>query len=241
MNPSTRRHLNQINREFYQITATDFDATRQRAWQGWERLLVAIDLPIASVLDLACGNGRFAPFLVEHQNDPFAYCGIDNNAVLLAAARRQLAEIPQIQAQFIEQDLIFEALPPQRAQLVLLFGLLHHVPGEEQRRDLLRSAAELVLPGGHLAIAAWRFYEQERFRQRILPWSPDLEVERHDYLLDWRRGKRALRYCHYIDDAEHEQLISASGLTSIADYRADGATGDLNRYTILRKEEMERA
>ena len=104
----------------------------------------------------------------------------------------------------------------------------------------MRSAAESVLPGGTLVFAAWRFFEQERFRQRIVPWTADIDVEKHDYLLDWRRGERALRYCHYIDDDEHAQLIEATGLTVIDDYRADGAEGDLNRYTVLRKNKAER-
>ena len=101
---------------------------------------------------------------------------------------------------------------------------------------LLAAAADRVAPGGCLAFAAWRFYELERFRERIVPWPDGFEVETHDYLLDWRRGERALRYCHYIDDAEHDALIRASGLKVIADYRADGAGGRLNRYAVLRRE-----
>ena len=31
----TQRRLTAINRELYRVTAVAFDATRQRAWQGW--------------------------------------------------------------------------------------------------------------------------------------------------------------------------------------------------------------
>jgi len=41
----------------------------------------------------------------------------------------------------------------------------------------------------------------QRYRQRFTPFPPDLQVEPGDYLLDWRRGQRALRYCHDVDDA----------------------------------------
>ncbi|MEW6579100.1 MAG: hypothetical protein AB1435_07890, partial [Chloroflexota bacterium] len=75
-----------------------------------------------------------------------------------------------------------------------------------------------------------------RFRQRILPWPPDLVAEPGDYLLDWRRGARAPRYCHYVDDAEHAALIAATGLRELATYRADGHTGDVNQYSILRRD-----
>ena len=96
------------------------------------------------------------------------------------------------------------------------------------------------LPGGFLVFAAWRFYVRERFRRRIAPWPADIDAEAHDYLLDWRRGERALRYCHYVDDAEHAQLIAATDLRARADFRADGAEGDLNRYTVLQKGRAER-
>ena len=240
MNRSTIERLNQINRDFYCATADAFDTTRQVAWRGWGRLLAAVDLPLGSVLDLGCGNGRFALFLAAQQSQPFKYIGIDSNADLLARARRQLAALSQVDSTLIEGDIVLEGLPGQSAQLVALFGLIHHVPGFAQRRQLLASAAERVRPGGYLALAAWRFYEKARFRQRIVPWSEDIAAEKHDYLLDWRRDERALRYCHYVDDDEHAQLITATGLSVIADYRADGAEGDLNRYTVFKRIGAER-
>ena len=234
MDAETQRRLNRINRDFYRRTAADFDATRQQAWPGWERMLAAIDTPVESALDIGCGNGRLARFLAGRQAEGFRYIGVDSNAQLLTYARCQA---PRVKLELIEQDVILGMLPARSAQLVALFGLLHHVPGAERRRELLRAAAACVEPGGWLALATWRFYERERFRKRIVPWPDDFAVERHDYLLDWRRGERALRYCHYIDDEEHAQLIEAAGLPVIDDYRADGG---LNRYTLLRRERAER-
>ena len=240
MDLETQRRLNQINREFYRKTAAEFDATRQSAWHGWERMLETVGLPIDSVLDIGCGNGRFARFLSGRQAQSFAYIGIDNNADLLDAARRPLTTDPRVKLKLIKEDVVLDALPSLPAQLVVLFGLLHHVPGRLRRRRLLHSSASCVLPGGYLVLATWRFYEQERFRKRIVAWSDDIEVEKHDYLLDWRRGERALRYCHYVDDEEHAGLVEATGLTVLADYRADGADGSLNRYTVLQRRAAER-
>ncbi len=117
-----------------------------------------------------------------------------------------------------------------------LFGVLHHVPGAEQRAALLRALADRVAPGGILAFTEWRFADEPRFRERIVAWDAvaeygDLAVEPGDYLLDWRRGTPALRYCHHVDDAEHARLIAAAGLRQVAEYRADAA----NRYAILQK------
>ncbi len=235
MNQATIARLNQINREFYRAAAAEFDASRQAAWLGWERLLKSIELPLESVLDLGCGNGRFARFLMARQRQPFHYIGLDSSPDLLRRARRQLAAEARVDASLIKSDLVLDGLPRRSAQLVTLFGLIHHLPGFARRQRLLASAADCVSAGGYMAFACWRFYEDERFRRRIIAWADDITVEKHDYLLDWRRGERALRYCHFVDDEEHSQLVRATGLAVIADYRADGATGALNRYTILQK------
>jgi len=110
------------------------------------------------------------------------------------------------------------------------------VPGATTRRDLIARLAKCLAPGGALFFSAWRFYEFERFRRRIVPWPADLNAEPGDYLLDWRRGERALRYCHYVNEAEHAALIAASGLREIATFCADGESGQSNRYSLLRRE-----
>jgi SAM-dependent methyltransferase len=231
MDTDTIRRLNAINREFYRITAAEFDQTRGAAWPGWARLLPHLKLPLA-VLDVGCGNGRFGVFLREHLGgeQPLRYHGLDNNPALLERARAALPE-----ATFELCDVIEN--PPESGQydLVALLGVLHHIPGYAARRAFMRGLAERVAPGGLLVFTAWRFYEYPRFRERIVPWPPDMPVEPGDYLLDWRRGERALRYCHYVDDAEHAALVAATGLREIATYRADGQTGDANRYSLLRR------
>ncbi len=232
----TRTRLNQINQTFYAKAAEGFDQTRRRAWLGWTQALSITDSPIQSIIDIGCGNGRFAIFLAGRQRASFDYTGIDSSRVLLSLARERLSNLEQVNLRLIEHDLVAHELPAMRAQLVVLFGLLHHVPGFAQRRALLARCAGLLAPGGYLIFAAWRFYEEQRFRARILPWGSDIPVEKNDYLLDWRRGERALRYCHYVDDAEHEDLVAATGLSVTADFRADGSSGRLNRYSVLKRE-----
>ena len=99
----------------------------------------------------------------------------------------------------------------------------------------MRTLAQRVAPNGILAFACWRFNEYERYTSRFLSWPADLAPEPHDYLLDWRRGANALRYCHYIDDNEHNELVAATGLQELERFRADGETGDVNCYSVLRK------
>jgi hypothetical protein len=109
------------------------------------------------------------------------------------------------------------------------------MPGAQQRRDFMARLGKCVAAGGFLCFASWRFYEYERFRERLVDWPDDIQVEEGDYLLDWRRGERALRYCHYVDDAEHKALIEATGLHEVTTYRADGSDNRMNAYSLLRK------
>lgn len=235
MNPQTIARLNEVNRQFYETTATDFDATRGRAWSGWSEVLPLLPESLG-VLDVGCGNGRFGLFLSSQRVQPFTYHGLDNNQALLDYAQAALEPVTHIKATLTLRDVVL--MPPDRGtySLVVLFGVIHHIPGAENRMRFMELLSRRVARGGLLVFASWRFYEYERFKGRIVPWPEDLDVEANDFLLDWRRGERALRYCHYVDDAEQRKLIDATGFTEVTTYRADGFTGDVNCYSILRRE-----
>lgn len=241
MDDATRARLNAINRRFYQVTADSFDETRNHAWPGWERLLTHLRLPLR-VLDIGCGNGRFGVFLAEHLQPSSTallhYHGIDSSPALLTHADRALAHhaSPGSIYSLEERDIVESPPDDGLYDLVVLFGVMHHIPGASERQELVKSLAARVAPGGILGIACWRFYEYPRFRDRVVPWPDDITVEAGDMLLDWRRGEHALRYCHYVDDAEQAALVAASGLTEIASYRADGNTNDINCYSLLKNE-----
>lgn len=242
MDAITRQCLNQLNREFYRITATEFDATQGVSWPGWEQVLralhdyIALHNPAAlRVLDVGCGNGRFGLFLAEHLDIPITYHGVDNSAELLARARLALASQANLSIELHERDILAQDIPDDPCDLVALFGVMHHIPGAVQRQALVNALVARAKPGGLVAFSTWRFYEFERFRKRIVPWPEGITVETHDYLLDWRRGERALRYCHYVDDAEHQALAAHPDVDVLATYRADGFTGAVNAYSILRR------
>ncbi len=243
MDDHTIRRLTAINRDFYRTVGEEFDRTRGAPWPGWLTLWAYLTLPAApgvfSVLDAGCGNGRLGVFLAERlpPGVTLRYHGLDTDSALLERAAEALAG--RVSALTLEQRDVL-ASPPDAGQydLVALFGVLHHMPGCATRLRLLQALAGCVAPGGLLAFTCWRFYEYARFRARIVPWPDDLagRVEVGDYLLDWRQGASALRYCHHVDDDEFAALIAATGLEVAAIYRADGRTGDANLYALLRRQ-----
>jgi tRNA (uracil-5-)-methyltransferase TRM9 len=256
MNTETRNRLREINRRFYAERATEFSRTRDHPWPGWSRLSERIRSDVAShrpgltVLDVGCGNGRFAAFLADQGPVPDAYLGLDESSLLLEAAESGLHPASNETVRFrrcdvLAEDAIDSSWPGDRFELVVAFGLLHHVPGADARSTLVARMAERVAPGGLLAITVWGFGNAERFADRSLDWAHynataaepiDLQqLEAGDQLLRFGTADAAPRYCHAIHDAEVDRWPALTGLHLADDYRADGRSGDLNRYVVLRR------
>lgn len=239
MDPATQRTLAAHTRAFYREHAEAFSRTRDHPWPGWRR--VVDRLPAAGalrVLDAGCGNGRFATFLASHPlalRRPLACTGIDACEALLDVARARA--LPG--SRWLAHDLEHDPLPEGPFDLIVAFGLLHHIAGFERRRALIASLAEPLAPGGRLALAFWRFAEHGRFDRRRLDWSrlggiDPAALEPGDHLLAWGDAGAA-RYCHASDDDEVEALLARLPLTRYDDFTADGRDGALNRYVVLER------
>ena len=250
MDEQTVRSLNAINRAFYSTNASEFDQARSAPWPGWSRLLPHIERLRAAtsalrVLDVGCGNGRFGAFLAEQlPAGEIDYCGIDSSAPLIARARERT--LPFTDVAFRQTDFVESAneLPEGPFSLIGLFGILHHVPGHAQRRELLRQFAGRLAPTGILALTSWQFEAFARFEDRLVPWSDynrtaadpiDLaQLEPGDHLLAWGDEGIAHRYCHFTGEDATRELLEALGFEIVDHYAADGREGNLNRYFICR-------
>ncbi len=195
------------------------------------------------VLDVGCGNGRLAMYLAGAWPGGLEYVGVDASGDLLAEARRRHRHHGW--AHFVQGD--FVAQPPESTlpggsfDWIAIFGVMHHVPGFERRRDLLRAAASRLRPRARAAVSLWRFLESDRLRRRILDWSESGvavdrdQLEPGDHLLRWGADGKAFRYCHHVDDGEWLRLRADLPLREIEAFRSDGATGRSNRYAVLER------
>ncbi len=248
MDQSVVTKLNQLNQQFYQTVAVEFTKTRQQAWEGWTKLepfLTQLPAQHPQVLDVGCGNGRFGAFL--HQEFPdtdWKYTGIDNSSELLAVAKNQLKSIyTKAALQLIEADILtkLDTILTTNADLICLFGVMHHIPSFALRQTLLQKLSEHLLPGGLLIFTAWQFDQipnilaRQKTASEIGLQATDLEA--NDYLLTWERGPTAIRYCHLLAETEAQQLIAATGLELVASFAADGQQQQTNQYYVLRKKE----
>jgi SAM-dependent methyltransferase len=248
MDEPTRRALRALNRRFYDHHAESFSRSRGRAWPGWRRLLPHLaSVPVLRVLDAGCGNARFASFLAESlPGRRLDYLGLDSSKRLLDAACRRLATTAEppggLRARLDRHDLIEDGPPSDLGSfhLVVLFGVLHHVPGREERLDLVRRLGKLLLPDALMAISLWRFDRLPRFAAKRVPWerlADDVlcpgRLEEGDHLLGWGGETKVPRYCHLTSDSEADELVRSCGLRLCERFTADGASQDLNLYLLL--------
>lgn len=239
MDTKTVKALNSLNQKFYQTVYNEFDTSRQKAWDGWLELLPIIwqlpDNPRA--LDLGCGNGRFGEFLEENLLN-LSYTGMDQDDHLIASAKRRVAS-----GTFYKGDLLKAADISQISgsfDFISLIAVLHHIPSLEARKQLLTRVVKKIKPGGYLLFTAWQFLEIQALKSRVIEWKnyPDIDIEqieKNDYLLDWQRGQHAVRYCHWIDRKEIEELTAPLSLTKVDQFYADGKEGMSNIYVVLQK------
>lgn len=271
------RRMNALNARFYRENAASFSQTRRSGWPGWERCLAEFergdgataDLHSAArdtachVLDLACGNLRFARFLADAGLKSVFYLGMDDCPELAKGeslpdawnvSLRRLDIVSALLAGSLRDELCAATARawgdatsgPTAADLAVAFGFLHHVPTHAARLALLRAMLAATRPGGTCCVSFWKFMSNERLAAKVsattrealaeLGMSGD-ELGVGDYLLGWQDVPGAWRYCHSFDDAEVDGLLACLGGAArpVARFCSDGRSGDLNAYVVLRR------
>ncbi len=206
----------QLNREFYDAFAEEFSRSREAINPGIRRALQALDL--SAVLDVGCGDGRVSKALPPASR----YVGLDFSRRLIGRNAAPGASFAL--AEFSNPLPVAAGVFPS----VICFATLHHLP---ERRALMSELARAARPGGRIAISVWQITHHERMRKKIVE-----DQGNGDYVLDWKRGGRGLRYVHEVTEAELSELAAVAGLEMIEMFRADGRSGDLGLYGICRKQ-----
>jgi 2-polyprenyl-3-methyl-5-hydroxy-6-metoxy-1,4-benzoquinol methylase len=247
MDLQTQQQLLALNKRFYATVAEPFDATRLAPSVGKRELVKRLPLeasPSPTVADIGCGNGRLA-WLLDERGVSLDYVGVDANAQLLASAQAHTAGLRHVRTRFVQTDLAQPdwitqlSRPVAGFDIVTCLATLHHLPGYGLRQTVMQGVAELVAPGGVVAISTWQFLTSPRFTAKLVDWAEvgiDLaQVEPGDALLPWHQGGYAVRYVHQLDMEEVIGLATQAGLEVEATYFADGKEGNLNLYALLKR------
>lgn len=236
MNPTTLLRLLDLNRQFYLTFALQFSATRQRLQPGVIHILEQISSS-DDLLDLGCGNGELARELARRSHTG-AYTGLDFSPPLLVqAAINQPNKYRFMQADLSTPD--WDApVSGNQYSAVLAFAVLHHLPGDDIRVQILRKIRTLVPMDGCFIHSQWQFLNSPRLAARVQPWetiglSQD-DVDPGDYLLDWRQGGTGLRYVHHFSEAELGELANSTGFEVAESFLSDGENHRLGLYQVWR-------
>lgn len=217
--------------EFYNKQAEEFSKTRHTPWPGWNTCLYHIKQKFPqdklSVLDIACGNGRFYEFLIENSDYEFDYLGLDNNDYMMIEALLKYQY-----ASFSNFD-VFHNLGDieTKYDVVAVFGFTHHIPSQEFRRRWFSSLINLLNPYGMLLMTFWDLNKDERFSKA----EKAQDLEENDYYYGWGDSDDK-RYVHIYTDEELQSIIDIFEQhdTKLIDtFSSDGKNNNLNRYLIF--------
>lgn len=235
MDKKTFEDILKLNRDFYESVAESFDNTRQKPWRGWSRVMDYINRNFQNVeniskdnktliLDLACGNGRFFSTLSDNALFSFDYIGYDISHKLLSLAKNKYKDK---NPKFEHKDIISDTGTIPNADLIVAFGITHHIPSSEYRLKWFENIASKVNPQGMFIYSNWNFTKQGKNSDL----STKLEV--NDKLHGWQ-FTQALRYIHTYDTEEHKKIneVLEKNLILKEKFNDDGKDNLQNTYFI---------
>lgn len=209
MNQKSVNRILQQTKEIYNRIATDFSRTRSANWSGFENFFRRIPAG-ASVLDLGCGNGRFADFFI---NRAISYLGVDQAERLIDLARVRHAG--RCGVRFQVGDITKLDNRREKFDLILAVAVIHHLPTKELRLKVLKDIARLLQTDGRAIITVWNLWSPRYWR---CLFDYRTKIARgvfgfRDAFVPWKiRGGRQMRYVHAYTAGELRWLLSAAGL-----------------------------
>lgn len=218
---------------FYQQNAEEFSKTRKNPWNGWKYLLSIVneefaDKDLISVLDLGCGNARFYQYLEENLEFKIDYLGLDTNDFMMIEA---ILKHPR--QKFKKLNIIKNIKNiDQKFDLVVAFGLTHHLPGNEFRKKWFESVLKLVQKNGLLFLTFWNLQTDPRFEKA----QRANDLEKNDCYYNWGNSNEK-RYVHIYDKSEIlklSELFKNNGFKLLKTFDSDGKNGKMNTYLILK-------
>ena len=229
MKSDAAKRIADTTHESYEHMAKEFSASRARFWDELA-FLAEHTMHDDHVLDIGCGNGRFAPLIAERHAH---YDGLDYSAGLIAKARGKYPELT-----FTVGDATALPFPDNSFDIAYAFAVIHHLPGAEARKQFVSEAARVLHHGGKFIFTAWDLWSPQYFARLLKSAVGSLigtnELDIGDVMLAFGKDKWP-RYVHACTVRELTALLSENGFSIIASERIARASGQANIVFIAQK------
>ncbi|MFC1756507.1 class I SAM-dependent methyltransferase [Patescibacteria group bacterium] len=195
----------------YDSMSGKFSETRKYFWRGLE-FIGDYAKNGDKILDYGCGNGRLLELLTDKDIE---YVGVDVSQKLINIAKEKYhAENIEFHKISSSRSLSF---PDNYFNAVYSIAVFHHIPGEKERKRVVKELYRVVAPGGYIVATVWNLWQKKYsdnifknwinkiFRRGKLDWN-DCHVSFKN-----NKGKIFNRYHHAFLFDEMEELFSSAG------------------------------
>ena len=204
MNVKEAQNILEQTRVGYDNITSHFKETRTKFWADADMFAQYIPYK-GRVLDLGCGSGRFAPYVLAKKAD---YIGIDQSETIIEAAKNQYA---MDGAKFVAANLLEIPCKDNYFDAVFSLATLHHIPSEKFQQQALDEIFRVLKPGGMAIITTWNLYANY-YKKRLKLSHKDLQ--KSDMTIPWYASDGTLlmnRYVHVFLKDELVELTKKAG------------------------------
>ena len=204
-------------RDDYNRISDHFSSTRQFIWPEIANALDKIKIKKKSnVLDLGCGNGRFAKYFLDKEIN---YYGYDISEELIKIAQKNNPK-----GCFSSGDLLKTPYRNNTFDLLISIATLHHIPSSEMREQALKEVKRVLKSDGIAVISIWYFWHQPKYLKSIIKTGAkkilgQSGLDFGDFMMPWKDEKQktqAERYMHSWRKKELKRSLLRNGFVQVS-------------------------
>jgi SAM-dependent methyltransferase len=221
----------------YDQIAEDFSKTRNRPLEQLGGLFDDYLQKKDKVLDLGCGNGRYAESFLAKKVD---YVGMDESRLLIEIAKKKYPK-----EQFIVGSALDLPFPGGDFDKVFSLAVLHHIPSRALRQKFFAEIFRVLRPDGVMILTVWdlrlnkmlasrnwkRMAGFLKERVRVLVGRSRLDAG--DFFIPWRGDYR--RFVHGFSIKELHGLALGAGFKIIKTGISGEGSREGNLYIAAQK------
>jgi ubiquinone/menaquinone biosynthesis C-methylase UbiE len=226
--------IEKTRKDYDQIASSYHQTKRPAVWQASQDLFLEYIKKGDTVLDLGCGDGRLAKLISLKE---VSYFGADFSKKMIEIAQKNYGNF----GQFKVMSSLSLPYPDNCFNLVYAIGMLHHVPSQEFRLQILKEIKRVLKPYGYLIMTNWYLFKKP-FLSKIIKQNFKkifflTPYDFNDIPISWKKGqtKTVERYYHAFTQTELFYLIERSRLKNLKSGLTYFQSKPRNIYTIAQK------